>query len=98
MEAATEATESIYSRYEEFIMIINGRLTEIFVNIDPKLYRKFVVLDKGMKVLYVKLKKALYGLLRGSLLFYLKLATELKNNGFIIHTYEPCVANKLVKG
>jgi hypothetical protein len=40
-------------------------------------YRKYVMVDrKGMKILYVKLQKALYGLMRLSLLFYRKLRKE----------------------
>jgi hypothetical protein len=35
------------------------------VRIDPKLYRKHVQLENGKQVLYVELKKALYGTLEG---------------------------------
>jgi hypothetical protein len=45
-------------------------------------------------VLYVKLQKALYGLMRASLLFYRKLRKELEDFGFAINPYDPCVANK----
>ena len=51
-----------------------------------------------MKVLYVKLQNTLYELPCGAVLFCLKLATDLKNNGFVINPYDPCVASKLVKG
>ena len=79
-------------------MILKIIIAKILVNIYPKLYRKYVVLEKGMKVLYVKLQNYIYGLLRRSLLVFLKLATDLKNNCFIINPYDPCVSNKLVKG
>ena len=59
-------------------MIFNGILTELLVNIEPKIYRNYVVLEKGVKLLYMKLQKYLYGLLFSALLFYLKLATDLK--------------------
>ena len=84
--------------YEEVVTILKVRLAELLANINPKLCRKYVVLEKGVMVSYVKLQKALYGLLHSALLFYLKLATYLKNNGFIINPYDPCVANKLFKG
>jgi hypothetical protein len=45
-------------------------------------------------VLYVKLQKALYGLMRASLLFYRKLRKELEDFGFAVNPYDPCVANK----
>ena len=56
------------------------------------------MLEKGEKVLYVKLQNSLYGLMCSALLFCLNLATDLKNNGFIINQYFPSVGNKLVKG
>ena len=63
---------------EEFIMILKGTLADILVNIYPNVYSKYVVLEKGVKVLYVNLKEAQCGLLRNDLLVYLKLETELK--------------------
>ena len=39
---------------------------------------EYVVLDKGVKVLYIRLRKALYGLMHSALLFYTKLATDPK--------------------
>ena len=84
--------------YGEVIMILEGRLAEILVSIYPNIYIKYVVLEKGVNVLYVKLPNAIYGLLHSKLLFYLKLATDLKNNGFIINPYDPCVSKKLVRG
>ena len=55
---------------------MKGILSEILVNIDPNIYRKYVVLDKRVNLLYVNIKKALYGLLCSALLFYPKLATD----------------------
>ena len=44
------------------------------VHIAPKTYRKYITVDRtGMMALYVKLQKALHGLMRASLLFYRKL-------------------------
>jgi hypothetical protein len=50
---------------------------------------------KGTPILYVKLQKALYGLMRASLLFYRKLRKELEDYVFEINPYNPCVANKM---
>ena len=62
------------------------------VNIDPKIYRKFVsTYSKGSKLLYVEMKKALYRILKSALMFYLKLAGYLKRAGFKINPYDPCV-------
>ena len=49
-------------------------------------------------MLYVKLNKALYGMLRSALLFYNKLVSELKELGFVLNPYDPCVANREING
>ena len=51
-----------------------------------------------MAILYVKMQKAVYGLLRSALLFYRKLVVDLKNAGFKLNLYDPCVANKTTHG
>jgi len=53
------------------IMIMRGRLAELLVQVAPEIYSKFVTINKsGQTVLFVKLKNALYGLMRAALLFY----------------------------
>ena len=47
-------------------------------------------------MLYVKLLKALYGLLRSALIFQDKLRGKLEDLGFIVNPYDPCVAKRLV--
>ena len=44
------------------------------------------------------MQKALYGMLRISLLFYLKLVKDLKVHGFELNPYDPCIANKMING
>ena len=84
---------------EEIIMLLRGPLAEMMVMINPQLYRKYVTQDgKGEAVLYVKLNKALYGLLQSALLFYKKLRGELEGRGFKINDYDPCVAHKDING
>ena len=46
----------------------------------------------------VKIQKALYGLLRSALLFYKKLVGDLEGNWFMLNSYHPCVANKMING
>ena len=45
-------------------------------------------------MLYAKLNKALYGMLHSALLFCNKLVSELKEIGFELNPYDPCVANR----
>ena len=84
---------------EETIMLLKGKLAELMVQVDPKMYRKYVTTSrKGEAMLYVRLSKALYGLLQSALLFYHKLRKELEDYGFEVNPYDPCVANKIING
>jgi hypothetical protein len=79
-------------------MVLKGELVEMMIQIAPEVYRKYVSVDKkGTKILYVKLQKALYGLMLASLLFYRKLRKELEAYGFEINPYDPCVTNKMTE-
>ena len=49
-------------------------------------------------MIYVQLLKAVYGTLQAALLFYKKLKKDLVRIGFKINPYDPCVANRIVKG
>ena len=62
------------------------------------MYEPCVVIEKGEKVIYVELLKALYGTLRAARLFWEKLSNKLKEWGFKINKYDPCVANNFVNG
>jgi len=84
---------------EDVIMVLKGDLAEMMMQVALEVYRKYVAIDKkGAKILYVKLQKALYGLMRASLLFYRKLRKEFEPWGFTINPYDPCVANKMTEG
>jgi len=84
---------------EHTIMLLKGKLAELLVQVEPSLYRKYVITNsKGEPMLYVKLAKSLYGLLQSALLFYKKLRGELEDMGFEVNPYNPCMANKIVNG
>ena len=51
-------------------MNLEGKMAELLVKIDPKLYRPFILTENGKPVLYVELNKALYGTLKAALLFW----------------------------
>ncbi len=53
------------------IMKMNGSLEELMVKTDPKIYHKYVTIEKGRQVVYLCLQKALYGMMKSVLLFYL---------------------------
>ena len=79
-------------------MRMSKTLAELIAKTDPKLYQKYPCNKKGKKVLYLRLKKALYGMMKSVLLFYRKLVSELKTMGFTINPCDPCIANKTVSG
>ena len=60
---------------KDILMVLKSNLAEMMVQIAPQVYRKYVTVDrKETPIFYVKLqKKALYGLMRASLMFYRKL-------------------------
>ena len=79
-------------------MRLEGTMAELLVKLDPAMYRKYIILENGKKVLYVELKKALYGTIRAALLFWKLLTSKLTGWGFIINPYDWCVANKTING
>ena len=82
---------------EHVIMLIKVRLADLMTMIYQNLYRKFVIIKrKGESTMYVKIQKALYGLLRRALFFCKMLVKDLEVGGFIFNPYDPCVDNKMV--
>ena len=78
---------------EKVVMKMRGKLAELLVQVAPEIYREYVVIERGQKVLYLELRKALYGMLKSALLFYKKLRSDLESIGFKVNPYDPCVAN-----
>ena len=67
----------------KIFIIIRGKLAELLCEIAPDTYLKYAVRDKkGNLILYVRLLKALYGLMQASLMFYQKLLKDLERKGF----------------
>jgi hypothetical protein len=83
---------------DEVHMRLEGKMAELLVQLDPERYSPHIVIENGKKVLYVKLKKALYGTLKAALLFWRHLSTKLQSWGFIVNPYDTCVVNKQIKG
>jgi hypothetical protein len=82
-------------------MLLCGCLAKLMVQVNPAHYRKYFIYGKKNKaLLYVKLSKAIYGLLKSAILFYKKFVNNLKNyeSPYIIKPYIPCVANATIAG
>jgi hypothetical protein len=75
------------------IMEIQGILVDLLVKVFSE-YEAIVIQEGSGKVLYVRVKKAIYGMLESVLLFYKNLSGDLVKYGFDVNPYDPCVANK----
>eukprot|EP00957_Ditylum_brightwellii_P015474 1164817-Ditylum_brightwellii.AAC.1 len=75
-------------------MKLEGTMAELLVKLDPAMYRKYIRTENGRSVLYVELKKALYGTLQAAYLFWKNLTATLEDWGFTVNPYDWCVANK----
>ena len=76
-----------------------GEMVDKLLEIDEDLYASYVTEEKGKKVMYVELLKALYGTLRAAQLFWEKLQAKLVNDwGVTPNRYDSCVVNKKVNG
>ena len=59
---------------------LDGAMVELLAKINPQLYRKYIILSrKGKIVLYWEARKAIYGTLNASILFYKKLVKSLQD-------------------
>jgi len=75
-----------------------GTMAELLIKIDPAKYGPYATHEQGRTVLYVCLKKALYGTLQAVLLFWKLLSTKLQEWGYTINPYDWCIANKMIAG
>jgi len=73
-------------------------MAKLLIQIDPQKYRSYITWECGKPVLYVQLKKALYGMLQAVLLFCKLLSSKLQERGYVINPYNWCVANKIIDG
>jgi hypothetical protein len=63
-------------------MKLEAKLVDLLISLSPNNYMRYVTEERGKKILYVKLRKALYGTLHAALLFWRRLTDELVTFGF----------------
>jgi hypothetical protein len=64
----------------------------------PRVYGPYVSTNKqGRKQLLVECLNAINGMMVASLLYYRKFTRSLKNQGYTMNPYNPCVWNKMIK-
>ena len=80
---------------QDIHMLLEGTIAKLIVKLEPSLYGKFVWKNKhGKPMLYVKLRKALYGTLHVALLFWKLPSNTLIDWGFKLNDYDKCIAYK----
>lgn len=83
---------------DKFIILkFEDEFVDIMVEVNP-IYATEVRVERGKKVLYVRLIRALYGCMESALLWYNLFSEKLQKLGFEINPYEKCVANKIING
>jgi hypothetical protein len=75
-------------------MRLRGKLAELVRKVAPEIYTKYVIINSKGETVF----NALYGIMKAALLYYQPFVTHLKSIGFEINPYDPCLANKIVKG
>ncbi len=93
------SSKLLLNEKDRAFICIHGPLVDILGSIAPDVYGPYVTAGKkGEKQLLVQCLTALYGTMVALLLYYKKFVKSLKLNGFRLSPYDPCVANKQVKG
>ena len=82
---------------DKVIVKMTGDAVDIMCKVN-KNYIPFVSTEKGRKVIYVRLKKALYGCMQSAILWYSTFKDCLSDLGFTTNKYNPCVANAIIEG
>ena len=57
-----------------------GKLVDILVNMHPEVYKDYIVTEKGKRVLYAEIPKAIYGMLEATLLWYWQFRKNLEDS------------------
>lgn len=79
------------------LLKLENEFVDIMCEVNPD-YAAHVITENGKKVLYMQIKKALYGMIESALLWYELYVSVLKDMGFEINPYDMCVANKTING
>ena len=83
---------------DKFVLLkLEGEFVNIMCDVNPN-YIPFVRTEKGKKVLYLQLLKALYGCIESALLWYNCYTNSLNKLGFKINETDKCIANKMING
>jgi hypothetical protein len=84
---------------DRVMICITGVIVDWLVKVAPKVYALYVGTNsKGVKRLLVECYKAIYGTMVAGLLYYRMFSSSLKNRGFTVNPYDPCIWNRVIVG
>ena len=86
------------SGQDRITMKLTGILVDWLLELEPDTYGKYVVMENGVRTLYLIVTKAIYGMLIASVLWYKKFWADLLRVGSIFNDYDPCVTNRMISG
>ena len=78
------------------LLNIEGEFVGIMCKVNPK-QKKNACVENGVKVLYQRLLKILYGCMESSIMWYDLYSKTLKQQGFLINKYDRCIINITIK-
>ncbi len=79
------------------LMKLVGQFVDIMCDVNPE-YKQYVRYERGKKVLYLRVLRAIYGCLESALLWYNLYSSTLVGMIFELNPYDLCVANKMING
>ena len=83
---------------DDYVLVkLTGTTVDIMCKVSDE-YEKFVGIENGKRVLYLRLKKALYGCMQSAILWYDTFKGCLEDLGFKINKHDRCVANMITNG
>ena len=90
--------EYLHALMDEVIhMKIEGFMIDFLCAACPR-YKNYIKNKQSKRILYVQLKKVLYGCKQSGRLFWKHLTGTLQQMGFTVNSYDQCVANKVIDG
>ena len=76
-------------------MKFEGEFLDITCKANPE-YEKFMIYEKGKKLMYVMILKIIYRMLDSALLWYYLFSSKLSDLGLKLNPYERCITNKVI--
>jgi Ca2+-binding EF-hand superfamily protein len=82
---------------KQILLKLRGEFVDIMCNVNEQ-HRPNIVIENGKKVLYMRVKRAIYGCIESALLWYDLFTTTLQGMGFKVNDYDRCIATKQING